>query len=247
VTPKLERPTPVYAQVVDALRTKITDGQLREGDLLPSVRSLADEWGIATTTAAKVHSALRAEGLAKTVPGVGTAVAAQAKDLGQPPEVLHRRANRTGKMYPPNQYGKIIAAEVTTAPDHVADALGLEPGSEVIRRQRVTYEGQRPIAMSTSWYPGELAEDCPKLAEPGRMEGGTAGYVAERTGRTGTHGCDRVAGRLASAEVAQLLGLKEGDAVLAGNNWLYDEAGDVLEFGEYFHPSARWSSYSYSL
>ncbi|MFD6381335.1 GntR family transcriptional regulator, partial [Streptomyces albidoflavus] len=55
----LER-TPPYLQVVGTLKSKIVSGELAHGDVLPSVRELAAEYGISTATAQKVHRTLRA-------------------------------------------------------------------------------------------------------------------------------------------------------------------------------------------
>lgn len=52
-----------FQQITDAYRSRIISGDLKEGDRLPSVRALADEWGVAHATAAKVWPALAKEGI----------------------------------------------------------------------------------------------------------------------------------------------------------------------------------------
>lgn len=245
MAPRVDRSQPAYIQIVETMKQQIIDGDLADGAPVPSVRELAESWGISRSTAEKALSALRAEGLVHSIPGRGTFVSTQA--LGHSPGDRHFRASRTGKIYPPDQHARILAAELIVAPDHVAEALGLDPGSLVIRRLRATYRGDTPVSTSTSWHPGTLAERAPKLLELERMKGGTAGYIEQTTGRVATHGRDQVAGQEASVEVAKLLGIAPGAATLAGRNWLYDDAGDALEFGEYHHPAGRWSSYDYTL
>ncbi|MBF6045788.1 GntR family transcriptional regulator [Streptomyces sp. NRRL B-1677] len=65
-----------YLRIAAELRARIASGEIRTGEKVPSVRQIAQEWGIATATAGKVLSVLRAEGLVRAVPGVGTVVAA---------------------------------------------------------------------------------------------------------------------------------------------------------------------------
>jgi DNA-binding transcriptional regulator YhcF (GntR family) len=52
----MDDPRPTYLQVADALRELIRSGELKANDKLPSVRELADRYGIAPAT---VQSALR--------------------------------------------------------------------------------------------------------------------------------------------------------------------------------------------
>lgn len=72
--------TPPYLQVVQELRRRIAKGELVDGDRLPSMREISQEWGIANATALKALAALCADGLAESITGVGTIVRLSAKD-----------------------------------------------------------------------------------------------------------------------------------------------------------------------
>ena len=67
---------PVYEQVLYAARKAIVSGELREGEVLPSVRTLSAEYRINPNTVQKALTALRNEGLIESIPGVGNRVAA---------------------------------------------------------------------------------------------------------------------------------------------------------------------------
>jgi GntR family transcriptional regulator len=58
----LDSPIPNYRQIVDSLRTHLVDGDLVRGDVLPSVRRLALELGIAFNTVAQAYRELAEEG-----------------------------------------------------------------------------------------------------------------------------------------------------------------------------------------
>ncbi len=81
--------TPVYEQLVEQIRQKITSGDLPEGEGLPSVRSLAGELGISALTVKKAYDRLEAEGMVVTVHGKGTYVAAVSTSMA---EEARRRA-----------------------------------------------------------------------------------------------------------------------------------------------------------
>lgn len=70
---------PLYEQVVFAVKKAIVSGQLRAGDVFPSVRALGKELKINPNTAHKVVAELVREGLLEVNIGIGTVVTARAK------------------------------------------------------------------------------------------------------------------------------------------------------------------------
>ena len=66
--------TPIYEQIVRRIKTLIMEGELKSGDMLPSVRSLARELKISALTVKKAYDALEQQRLAVTVQGKGSFV-----------------------------------------------------------------------------------------------------------------------------------------------------------------------------
>ena len=155
MAPSVQRPDPPYMQIVAHIRERILSGELQDGDMIPSARQIVQQWGVAMATATKVLAALRSEGYVQAKPGVGTVVSAAGK--GHAPRDRALSARRTGRIYPPGEHAKIRSAELVAAPSEVAEALGVEPGAQVIRRRRVTYRGTEPVSASVSWFDGVLA------------------------------------------------------------------------------------------
>ncbi|MFB6724220.1 GntR family transcriptional regulator [Kribbella sp. NPDC056345] len=230
--PKLERPAPPYRQIADAIRGRISNGELQAGDRVPSVRSLMREFGVAIATAQRALTSLRAEGYIRPERGIGSIVTTE-DERGRAANDRVDKSRRTGKVYPTGQYAKIIDAALDEATGQVGDALGLKVGSAVIRRVRVTYRADgKPISASTSYFKGDLAERAPLLLSTERIREGTFAYVARTLDRTVDAWQDQFEPAAATAEQAAELGLDEGDLILLGRNWIYDNAGDVLEYGE---------------
>ena len=67
---------PIYEQIMDQIKAQITAGDLRENDILPSVRTLAKELKISALTVKKAYDNLERDGFTVTVHGKGTYVAA---------------------------------------------------------------------------------------------------------------------------------------------------------------------------
>jgi GntR family transcriptional regulator len=72
---ELKSGSPVYEQVVYAVKKAIVSGHMKPGDSFPSVRKLSQELRINPNTAHKVVAALVAERLLEVKPGIGTVVA----------------------------------------------------------------------------------------------------------------------------------------------------------------------------
>jgi len=230
--PKLVRPAPPYLQIADAIRSRISNGELQAGDRVPSVRSLMRDYGVAIATAQRALTSLRAEGYIRSERGVGSIVTTE-EERGRAANDRVDKSRRTGKVYPTGQYAKITLAALDKATEQVADALGLKVGSDVIRRVRVTYRADdRPISASTSYFKGDLAEHAPLLLSTERIREGTFAYVANTLERTIDAWQDQFEPAAATTEQAAELGLDEGDLILLGRNWIYDDTGDVLEYGE---------------
>jgi GntR family transcriptional regulator len=72
---------PIYEQIVDQIKTLIQNGELKENDNLPSVRTLSKELNISALTVKKAYDHLETEGFTITVHGKGTYVAASSTKL----------------------------------------------------------------------------------------------------------------------------------------------------------------------
>ena len=71
---------PVYLRLRDQIAAMILEGRVREGDPLPSVRSLAAEYGANPLTVAKAYQTFQDEGFVTVRRGVGMFVAEGASE-----------------------------------------------------------------------------------------------------------------------------------------------------------------------
>lgn len=55
--------TPLTVQIAERIRRLIKTGRLSAGDVLPSVRTAADDWGVNFTTVSRAYKELKTEGL----------------------------------------------------------------------------------------------------------------------------------------------------------------------------------------
>jgi len=72
---------PVYEQMVAQIKTEILNGELKENEALPSVRTFANDLKISALTVKKAYDKLEEEGFVVTVHGKGTYVAQTDRQL----------------------------------------------------------------------------------------------------------------------------------------------------------------------
>jgi GntR family transcriptional regulator len=99
---------PIYRQLVDQVRALVAGGKLRPGDLLPSVRQVAQAAEINPMTVSKAYSRLEVEGLVERVRGQGMRI--------RQPAVTGRVADRK------DEFAEALAPAI-----HRAQQLGLTP------------------------------------------------------------------------------------------------------------------------
>jgi Predicted transcriptional regulators len=72
---------PIYEQIKRQIKESVLRGELKEGDLLPSIRQLAKDLRISVITTKRAYDDLEKEGYIATVVGKGSFVAGQNKEL----------------------------------------------------------------------------------------------------------------------------------------------------------------------
>ncbi|MGG5460534.1 GntR family transcriptional regulator [Clostridium sp. B9] len=72
---------PIYEQISKAIKNEILSGALKENSSLPSIRSLASELRVSVITTKRAYEELEREGFIYTLPGKGSYVAEQNKEL----------------------------------------------------------------------------------------------------------------------------------------------------------------------
>ncbi len=72
---------PIYEQIKEQIKNKIVSNELKTGELLPSIRTLAKDLRISVITTKNAYEELEREGYVTTIPGKGTYVASKNIEL----------------------------------------------------------------------------------------------------------------------------------------------------------------------
>jgi len=171
-----------FQQVAAALRDDIARGKIRQGEKIPSARELAEQFGVALTTAVRAVDELRREGVIETRRGRGSFVCERRE--------LFRRADQRYQRNPeglaPNRSESAeggwldhVDAEVweEEAVEDIAERLGIAEGDPVsVVRYTWSVDGQ-PIQVSTQWEPLSLTAGTP-IETPVDGTRGNPGVIA---------------------------------------------------------------------
>ena len=72
---------PIYQQIKNEITNSISNNEIKENEMLPSIRNLAKDLRISILTVKKAYDELEQEAYIKTVQGKGTFVAPRNKEL----------------------------------------------------------------------------------------------------------------------------------------------------------------------
>lgn len=156
----------MYRRIADELRDQIRNGQLAEGERLPSESALMAQYDTSQNTVRRAMAALRAEGWIVTEPGRGISVRRRRALVRLANDRFARSKRQAGMaafQAEVTEQGQTPGAQVivegpVTVDAEVAALLGLDPDEQVVvRRRRMLVDGE-PVQLATSYVPWSIAE-----------------------------------------------------------------------------------------
>jgi GntR family transcriptional regulator len=140
---------PAYKRIYSATRDRITAGELRPGDPVPSERALAGEFNVSLMTARQSLNALESDGWVVRRPGVGTFVA--------PPRIhFNRLRGFSEQMAIKGLLARSQVLEMVSITDEEISArLQLPADSLLLRIERLRFGNAEPLAVELVYLPEE--------------------------------------------------------------------------------------------
>lgn len=227
-------PVPLYFQLSQQLETAIADGRLQPGDRIDTEIDIAAKHGLSRPTVRQAIQVLVNKGLLVRRRGVGTQVVhgQVRRQLGL--TSLFDDLSRSGH----HPRTDLLETSRLPAPAEVSSALQLAPGAEVLRIERLRYDGREPLAHMLNWLPGDtLSDDA--------VEALATSGLYEQLRSLGVHlriAHQRIGARSASAAEAKLMGIGKGAPLLTMERTAFDETGRPVEYGSHAY---RADSYTF--
>jgi GntR family transcriptional regulator len=204
---------PKWRQLADNVRRQIEDGKYPPGSTLPQVKQAAEARGVSSETMRAAYKALETEGLVRSIKRIGFTV------LDQPDRRRISRGNTVtrgprGYVFPAasrpgekwDTHGQPYPAALP-APAKVAKHFGVEAGTVLTRRRRVTSPpGEPPFQLVDTWLSPTVAQEAPQATEKITGPGGYLDRI-EEAGHGPIAWEETIRVRMPDREEAQMLGI----------------------------------------
>ncbi len=223
---------PAYQQIEHWLTDLISTGSLTPGDKLPREADLAAALGVSRMTLRQALAALSNRGVVQRIPGrnggtfiVEATIECDITGLAGFTEQLRRGHLRAS--------ARVVRAELVAASARVAHALDLPHGGDVYEVVRIRRAQGQPLALEQSHLPAEL---FPGLLDK-RLTGSLYARMARDYGLAPQSATEYLEPHVAGAEVAALLGVPAGSALLRIERTAAAASGQPIEYAsDLFRP-----------
>ncbi|HDT2138613.1 TPA: GntR family transcriptional regulator [Enterobacter roggenkampii] len=147
---------PMYRQIADALREKISAGELKPSDALPTESSLQEAFNVSRVTVRQALKLLTEEQIVESIQGSGTYVKEERVnyDIYQLTGFYEKLADRNV-----DTHSEVSIFEVLKADAKLAEKLNLSHDDKVWHVKRVRFIKQKPVNLEETWMPLALFPD----------------------------------------------------------------------------------------
>ena len=231
--PHLTPGVPRHQQITEWLRSQIEAGTLAPHEQLPSEHELSATFGVSRVTVRRALQTLEGDGLIYRRQGLGSFVAEPAvrqglvrlTDFAQDMD----RAGLTASS-------RILHYEREPAPTPIAEALLIDPGTPVMRLDRLRLGDDEPIAFDRTW----LTMFYGQLLEGHDLEHSTIYRVLEQDYQIPVLGGRyRIEAANAPADVAEALEVPAGRALLVVNRISFSTGERRIYYQRRYYRSDR--------
>lgn len=224
----------LYIRIKDWLREAIEKGDYRPGDRIPTEHELMQRFGVSRSTVRQAITELVLEGWLYRVQGSGTYVARPKYR-----QTLSRLTSFTEDMrlLGLTPRSRLLVCRVEQADGKLAAFLGIRPGEEVVRIERLRFAGDEPMALNTSVLPKHL---IPGLEREDLESRSLYEILERRYGLLLSRAEQTLEPALADPYAAELLGVPVGAPLLLVEGVVYLKNGTPVEWVRILYRGDRY-------
>jgi GntR family transcriptional regulator len=233
---------PLYYQLENVLREKISSGTFQAGDRLPTEIELIKQFGVSRITVRQALQALDEDGLIERQQGRGTFVSNRKS----------RKSRFTGTIHLTGSLDELIAMGMDTpvkvlemnlveADQHEAELLQLPVGTRIYRLKRLRLNDGKPFGLIFNYLPEAIGA---KLTMEELSSGALLHTMETKLGLNLDNAMQEIHAELADPYVAKLLNIRVGTALLSIERTVYTDKNRPVE---YVHTLYRSDLYGYSV
>jgi GntR family transcriptional regulator len=200
---------PLYTQVATIIRGQIFDGEIRQGDRLPSEAELCDMFTVSRATVRQALDELERDNLIERAAGRGTFALAQPASSKAPARLRLSFSELQAQLEEHTQVH--LNSGISVPPPSVETLLGLTKREECNFVIRVIKEGRSPWGAVKHYIRPEFAN----LLDSAVVEQGLPGALAAAAGRKHTVGSFWTEAIAAEPRFAMMLKIPIGSPILS--------------------------------
>lgn len=231
VTVDRDSSVPLHMQISEPLAALILDGTLEPGTRLEDEVSMAKRLNVSRPTARQALQRLADRGLVARRRGAGTTVT--SPHVHRPMQLSSLLADLTEGGHEVST--SVISYERRPATNEEAQSLQVDPGTEIVRVQRLRRADGEPIALMTNLLPASSAPSAEDLERNGLYELLRAADIVP------VSATQVIGARNATTKEAEALGEHRRAALLTATRTAYDANGHVIEYGTHIYRASRYS------
>jgi GntR family transcriptional regulator len=233
---------PLYYQLENVLREKITSGAFESGERMPTESELIEQFGVSRITVRQALQSLNDDGLIERQQGRGTFVTGRRSKKRKFTGVIHL----TGSLDELIEMGmdtpvKVLEMNRVEADPHEAELLQLPVGTPIYRLKRLRMNDDQPFGLIINYLPEEIGS---MLTVAELSSGALLHTMESKLGYRLENANQEIKAELADPYVAQLLDIRVGTALLSIERTVYTDKHLPVE---YVHTLYRSDLYGYSV
>lgn len=226
-------PVPLYQQLYELLRSRIVQGDLMAGEVIPTEKELVEQFNLSRVTVRRALQLLVDEELILRQAGKGSFV--DSHKLQENMSSLRGFAEMMLTQYPDHSM-QILGFEVIQASEDVCHHLALEPDAQVVRIRRHHVLNDVPLASAVIYLPLDIGG----LLTPHEASN-TSIYslIAQKTDLAIRSATQTISAIAAGETLATRLAVPVDSPVLLVRRVTYSTANQPLEYIQLYYPGGR--------
>ncbi len=229
---------PYYYQLYEILRGKITSGEWKPGDIMPTEAELLGQYNVSRSTVRQAMDMLVNNGQIYRQRGRGSFVAHPTVEQGLSQIISFTEEMQRRGM---NAHTEVLSSGLVLASAETAQFLQVEPGEELARLERLRMADNEPMSIEESYLvhrycPGVLDQDYATvpLREMLMREYGLRWAYAKQT----------IQAIDAPKKIADKLAIKSKASILYIERTSFTEQNTPVEFIRFYHRGDRYVLYN---
>ncbi|HEV7666492.1 MAG TPA: GntR family transcriptional regulator [Chloroflexota bacterium] len=215
---------PLYSRLRQAIRERVTSGEWRPGEQIPTIRQLGELYGVSRITVVQALDNLAREGVLVRWQGKGVFVGQPFDEEPRLPLLSFSEQSAARGQTAASQTLRLRRQPATAT---LRARLGLKNDERVILLERLRLVDGAPVAIQQAYVPEHVAPGLGERAEP---IGSLYQVLADSYGVLPTNATEAYRAIRLAPDQAQLLQVRPGAAAFQIDRTTADQHGRTIEY-----------------